>query len=509
MPGAPLRQLQSNVAGAARWTPVQAPVKSPLLDVVTSPLCAFGTRRLSSAYTGALLNALNETTSTAADVGYLPDNSLDTGKLDSTCGSAICKIATLYDQSGAAANATQTTDANRPLSTGVLEGGQRTVTFDWDTNLANPVWMSLPAACTPTSSQAVTLLMVMRVHALTMPSAVIDLGVAPNDVSYDVNNADYFTAGASPSTLNVGDDSYDVVAVTASTSGVSIAQNNDRPAATGVAAVSPSGTGYIGRTTTTALANFASTYGRMNLSALVVYNRTLTAAELANARAILISAFNVQPQYDTNLVVGVDSQTYGVASVLLESWWKQVQRYLGEDFRVRNFGVPSQTLYQACSNASYPNTYGKITTIDPAKTNIAILYPDSNDVVVGGQTGAQMYGYFAGTPGTNSYTSLSCTTKLRASGYSKIIWGLPGARSASAAQLTNIAAFVSLAKANASLADGTADFSTDATIGAGASISNTACFYTDQIHWLDQCHGYAAQILAPVLARALPVSPAN
>ena len=93
-----------------------------LLDSLSvASIGAYSTRRLSSNYTGPLLNVRRISDNAVRDIYPLSDGSLDVYDLTTFCGaSGTGKVATWYDQSGLGRHATQATVGNQP---GVFNSG--------------------------------------------------------------------------------------------------------------------------------------------------------------------------------------------------------------------------------------------------------------------------------------------------------------------------------------------------------------------------------------------------
>jgi len=90
-----------------------------------------------SAPTAKAVRLINETTTTQADINCNTSTGIDLTAVSTLgCGSAVCKVVTLYDQSGAtgctaaACDLTQSTDADRPTYTATGgAGGKPCMTF--------------------------------------------------------------------------------------------------------------------------------------------------------------------------------------------------------------------------------------------------------------------------------------------------------------------------------------------------------------------------------------------
>lgn len=86
-----------------------------ILDEYPGAAAAYSVRRLSSTYTGALIEVRRSSDNTTQDIGYDANGDLDTTALLSFVGAGDGFIRTWYDQSGNGNNATQTTTTLQPL----------------------------------------------------------------------------------------------------------------------------------------------------------------------------------------------------------------------------------------------------------------------------------------------------------------------------------------------------------------------------------------------------------
>lgn len=105
-----------------------------LLNTYGSAAAAYSVRRLSSTYTGNLIEVRRSSDNTIQDIGYDDNGELDTTSLLSFVGAGNGFVRTWYDQSGNGNDATQTTAANQPqiVSSGtvITENGKPSLSFD-------------------------------------------------------------------------------------------------------------------------------------------------------------------------------------------------------------------------------------------------------------------------------------------------------------------------------------------------------------------------------------------
>lgn len=97
------------------------PVTPLLFDTYPGAAVGFSLRKLNTAYTGNCIRVRRSSDNTELDIGFVNDV-LDTASLLTFCGAGNGFVATWYDQSGSANNATQSTAFNQPqiVSSGAM-----------------------------------------------------------------------------------------------------------------------------------------------------------------------------------------------------------------------------------------------------------------------------------------------------------------------------------------------------------------------------------------------------
>lgn len=104
--------------------------ESLLLDFYPNASAAYSLRKLRLAYTGSAIRVRRSSDNTEQNIGFSGAN-LDTTSLTTFCSGTNGFVTTWYDQSGNAANATQTTASNQPqiVSSGsvILDGAKPTI----------------------------------------------------------------------------------------------------------------------------------------------------------------------------------------------------------------------------------------------------------------------------------------------------------------------------------------------------------------------------------------------
>lgn len=89
-----------------------------ILDTYTNAAAAYSVRLLRSAYTGSAIRVRRSSDNTEQDIGFTSLGNLDESALTTFVGAGNGFVTTWYDQSGNAANATQSTAINQPQIVG-------------------------------------------------------------------------------------------------------------------------------------------------------------------------------------------------------------------------------------------------------------------------------------------------------------------------------------------------------------------------------------------------------
>jgi hypothetical protein len=129
----------TNAGGSANATSNTLAILTTVLDLYPTASAAYSLRLLRGAfYTSNAIRVRRSSDNTEQDIGFTTTGNLNTTALTSFVGANNGFIVTWYDQSGNAANATQTTQANQPqiVSAGsiLLQGANPTVLFNGTSN---------------------------------------------------------------------------------------------------------------------------------------------------------------------------------------------------------------------------------------------------------------------------------------------------------------------------------------------------------------------------------------
>jgi hypothetical protein len=102
-----------------------------LLDAYPNSSAAYALRLLRKSYTGSAIRVRRSSNNAESDIGFTSVGDLDISALTTFCSGTDGFVTTWYDQSGNAANATQTFAANQPkiVASGsvILDGGKPTI----------------------------------------------------------------------------------------------------------------------------------------------------------------------------------------------------------------------------------------------------------------------------------------------------------------------------------------------------------------------------------------------
>jgi lysophospholipase L1-like esterase len=220
---------------------------------------------------------------------------------------------------------------------------------------------------------------------------------------------------------------------------------------------------------------------QMDITALLLYNKTMTATDQTRARGSLAVVTNIPPQRaDYVVVADGDSITHGTGSTYNQNrTFFERPLYASRSVEIRNIGTHGTTLAARQTNQAtiWPSVY-----LSTARKFIVVPAIGTNDIVSNGTTGAALWTMY------QSYCSY-----IRSLGSNVVIVAatiLPR-NGMSGAQNTERLAFNALVVANwASIAGALWDGASDPIMGAGAA--NTT-LYGDGTHPTSLGYSYLAQ----------------
>ena len=482
----------SVAVGAAVWTPL-ASAAAQIVDAVggVAPATCYGTLLLKSNYAGKAINVIRASDGTTTDIGFV-NGKLDTAALDAFLSGTTGKVVTLYDQSGGGFNATQTNDANRPSIGTTVIGGHRCISFDGSIANVNK-FFTLPAGVALERSTLSTFA-IGEPHGAQTRTGFFEFG---SNISTFWNEGEQIVSGAGTTTVYglqtttgalfsslIEPENGPVLMGMISSLAASTIYHNEQSAAFGPATAQAITGGIIG-----SLDVNSTFWGDWDALAFVFWSRTLSAAEFTRLKQSAYAAVPISPQYNDRIIAVGDSITYGITLGSNNSYVRQMSPQLKRPAQIYNAGIPSATLAQMNTN------FATLTTplIDATKrSNTLIVAAGRNDIALNADSGAAAYARLV------TFTSNARSAASVAGAPLKIIWStlLP---SVSLGE-TDRSAFNNLARANwRGLADGLADWGSDATIGIAGANTNETCYNSDHIH----PNAAGAAIMAPYAAQAV------
>ena len=125
---------QMVIKAHANYRPYASPAVNLLLDDYPNAAAAYSLRKLDKDYTGNCIRVRRSNDNAESDIGFTSSGDLDTATLKTFVGANSGFVATWYDQSGNARNATQATAANQPriANLGVIDRQNSKVTVFFD-----------------------------------------------------------------------------------------------------------------------------------------------------------------------------------------------------------------------------------------------------------------------------------------------------------------------------------------------------------------------------------------
>jgi lysophospholipase L1-like esterase len=484
-PSNALYKLTSVAAGTV-WRPV--PSAGLPLDAVPNALWACGTFKLRSGYTGNALYVSRTDTNALSEIGFRADGALDASALDAFLAGNPSHVATCHDQSGNAYDAPQATDSARPTlnSTNTI-GSVRSIVFDNTINGSVTI-KALPISSSVTGNgTALSVVALMRFGSSLRNSAVIQFTpTTGNKIAFGSYQGTGGFGGVSNMGLlfnNGGGIQYSgfrvpttptIAGFSAGSSGGTTVISDDQSVSLLGSPSQPFAGGYVG------FADAYSTTGYMEVAAILVYGRTLTATELATVQESLLRASGVTPQVRGRWIADGDSITEGYMASFLQGYPYKAQKLIGRPVKVFN------TAYAGDTIANRNNLYA--TNVAPlydsaAPFNILSIWAGTNDNDGSDPTCATTYGNLT-----------SYIAKAHATGFKVVTATMLPKNGWSAAQTTQQAACNVKIRANAAGADAIVDAQAQMSMGNPANLNAT--YTVDGVHPNDLGYDEAAAIWA-------------
>ena len=350
-----------------------APAGISAITLSVAPTAFYSVGRLSS-YTGPALEA-DGTTDIAFVGNKLPD--------------MIGAVSKLYDQSGNAYHATQTTSGDRPKIDPTGKIGQiQALTFDGaNSGTTRNRELDLPTSLVlPTKNS--TMIFVGRVTTSNAANGLF--GAANSDgVSADLLEYKVFLGLAGKGTAanqtmaTCPPVQPAALCISSDASNSRFYQQNRSQNRTSFATAANSSGGRIGNVTT------ANHRGTFQMLAMAFFTPALDAAQIATVMGELRAAFGIVNQFDTQLILDGDSNMEGTGTSLCQNTPVQLQPLLSKSVQMHNFGNFGNTLQAIATTGSARFTPGAGWTLDSPGRKIYVQAAGINDVI-GSRTSAQM-----------------------------------------------------------------------------------------------------------------------
>lgn len=381
-----------NDAGKAVWLVDRASASMSIpalpMDVTTGCIAGYGARKMKAAYssTGALYDVERDSDGQAATLSMI-NGELDTAAADLNGLGSVNRITQWYDQSGSAYHATATGD-ERPLLPPIATlGNRRGVLFDnsltSNGSLDPRQGLTIPAGVT-TSSQSITVIAYYHPRHSFADQPIVEMagpsagqymffGIRAQTGSYGVA-----LRGAKSQTSGVAGTAIEprVYAFTSSASNTVIYQPDAAPASTTYATSYTLAGGKIGWTDYVNYTGSTPARGGGTLGALLIYNRALSAAEIAAVTASIDFHYGSRVQARGNIVCSGDSITNGSRGTYFLSWPRQLALVLSRSARIYNLGISGGTIQTMTDSvASWTGIYNSA-----APFNRYVLCVGTNDL---------------------------------------------------------------------------------------------------------------------------------
>lgn len=445
-----------------------APAVAPgrLAALATAPYAAFGTQRLTNAYTGPLFQLRRASDGATQDFappagGDYPDRSA----IAAWAGTSALSIVTLYDQTGNGRHLAQPTVANQPgfdLSQAI--GNAVPILIDGYGRGAGP---QPQIAKTPSvgslviDQQAVSIFATVQSKVSFNPAAIAEFRDEANATSKFafVTNANMLgQRTGTKSSIDTMGFTLSPTARTWYTAGGSTVQT-----------VATASSAYPRLTLGQSLQQGVSYNGMYRLFGMVLYGAALSNADGLAVQASLNTAFAVPASYDYRLVFDGDSIMEGSGGLLLRNMPSWLGEGLTKKAEMYNMAVHGQTL--ATIYANRVARFGSL--VLAGKPSVFFENGGTNDLGAG-TTGANLY--------ANSAAPL--VSYLKGLGFKVVLCTvLPRSDAAwTGAMETERGNYNALVRANSAGADHVLDLTQNPVMGGAAANTGNAAYFVDKLH---------------------------
>jgi lysophospholipase L1-like esterase len=465
---------------------------------------AYGTRLLSSAYSGPAFTVQRLSDNTTKNIGFLADGSLDTQSLDGFLAGSCGRIITWFDQSGNGINATQSNVQNAPTIVPLRRlGNARSVMFDarpegngssepYCGPTQTTLTISMPTGST-LSGSAVSIYAIGGIQSAGHNTSFFSLSDSNGHLLIVGANWQWSAPGAASGVAALGGgppafgpglggmDTPNVVSLISGSSGASFYHNDGQ--SSGKLAIGTITGGTLGASA------FGSAMGFVDLAAVIVYPAAHTQMQQMSILASLYSQFAIRPQVRDVFVADGDSHTDGYGASFQQTWLRKMGSMLNRpSLALANVAVYGETAATRLQNFS-ANVAPALSR--SARNKVVALYAGWNDIAILSTTPQQLLQIY------QEYGAL-----VHQYGAKFLAVGSP-LRGASSAQIAVMQQFNALLAENwQGFADGFVDLSQcnpglGLTSGWGSGTPNL--FFSDTIHFNDA--GYSA--IGAAVAKAL------
>lgn len=418
------------------------------LDLLAAS-AAYGTRRLSSTYSGSALRVVRTSDSAALDIGF-SGAQLDFATLNAFIAGTTGRVSKWYDQSGNGRDAPQATSANRAWIDNQLMCGNQMLQFLGGNSLTVPSSVVL-------DGQGGTVLAVGGILGWGFPTRGAWAQLGSSQFLF-TSGAHFNIGGSWPGLPEAG--WVNVVGFRLAPTGQTNIQNDDS-----MSTIAVQSAGALAGATIGDLPAVAGNDMIGQMSAMIFYSSALSDADLAAARLAYSSAFNIAPTTTKNIVALGDSIFAGQPLTRLHSAVRDAMAEMPSGVRFHNLSVGGATTENVTT--LYPISY---TSIIAAHKSVVVINLGTNNI---------------GT-GDSASTTFSGLTDLcnlvHADGGKVIICTLLPSNAYSAPKLAQLAALNTQIRSDwATIADGMIDYAADPVMGAPTAPADTT-LYIDGIH---------------------------
>jgi lysophospholipase L1-like esterase len=453
---------------------VPPPPIYPLDGAGALPEFAYSTRRLTASYSGPAIRVVRPSDSVTRDIGFVGQD-LGVSDLDSFLGAEIGHVDKWYDQSGHGRDATQTTDADRPLvESGSVAGGP--VLFKNKRPLIfNEKFMNIPAGVSVGRDACNVFMALELMFALEEAGTLIQLGAGGSQLTVFQNTTDLDVSGwgsltTLPKPIEQRPALYEHIG-----NGGTGTLSQDFDSTTGAISAATLAGGMIGNTDITS-GYVLSGY----VAAVIGYGRVLSGGEATVIRGAMRQLFNLVSVPNSGRVVFIGDSIVingGTGNQWGYGFAKMAQRSLSNDVAFYNLGKGGTSIHDKL--ATYATDGAGCILQKYSDNRVVFLMYGTNDLTLLGRTAAQIYADI------QTYCGY-----VRADG-GKIIVAtiLPNAAWDSTQQTTRNDLNTLIRTNWASFADGLCDFANNAIMGPQSAASDSS-LYGDGLHPTRLGHTY-------------------